>query len=226
MPTEGGVASDADGNSDRSDPARMPKGPPKSVTNVQPDPPAELAPDLDAAMQSSRLSPAFRDTLAGKEVGGQPYDGYGTTRYDRHGNPAYGRYQMKRDALVEAGMADEDRTWTGKYGVKSAEDFLYNPKAQDMAFEDYLRKLEGSVANAKGRLGQKIAGVKGDITITESGLIAAYHRRGPRAVNNYLDWLDTVDRNSRNNQAGMNDTRREIETRLREFQNVSYKNSR
>jgi hypothetical protein len=67
-----------------------------------------------------------------------------------------------------------------------------------------------------------VSGVKAQITVTESGLLAAAHRQGAGMVKQYLDhqrrhnWTTnpkTFPKNKKNQFLS-------VETRLREFQNV------
>lgn len=186
-----------------------------TVTNRKPSPQPALTPDLEAALEAYDVSPEFTDKIAGIETNGQPNNGWGTTHYNEEGVPAYGRYQMTSGALKDAKLIGDDGGWTGKYGIKSAEDFLDNPKAQEAAFRDFLKENEQRLQK---HIGTNIKGVKADITVDDAALMAALHRAGPTKVGNYFAWLASVGGNSRDNYAKMDDWNRKVETRLREFQ--------
>ena len=71
-------------------------------------------------------SPDVRNRLAEAEgTADNPDFGYGEVNR-RSG--ALGRYQMLPDALRAAGMLDAPGNWTGKYGIRSAAQFLASPK--------------------------------------------------------------------------------------------------
>lgn len=173
----------------------------------------------------------FADAIAKRESGGEPNRGWGAVNETkgpdgRVTDRALGRYQMTTSALVDAGYKHPDGTWTGKGGVKSDKDFLSSPDAQNAALGDFTGKLWGQLGDARGKIGGKINGIKGDITITQGGLIAAAHRRGASRVNEYFNWLSKNGGNSKANYQKL-DPRlakqfKQIETRLREFQAVPY----
>ena len=86
------------------------------------------------------------------------------------------------------------------------------------------RAGEQLVSNrAIGRLGQRFRGVRRDITVTPAGIYAAAHRRGAKAVAEYFDWLEKNNFDSRKGIPGnknLEKTFRQIETRLREFEDL------
>jgi hypothetical protein len=105
-----------------------------------------------------------------------------------------GRYQLGAAALVEAGFYNygegEDSTvnkyngtWTDKakaYGIKSEEDFLNNPEAQEAAIREYSKKNWQYIVN--GGYDKNIGKVIHNTKITASGLLATCHLLGPRGV--------------------------------------------
>ena len=130
--------------------------------------------------------------------------------------------------------------WTGKYGVRSAREFLDNHAAQAAAFEYFVNVLDRRLGRrrvtdannqqvrAKDLIGLTVNGVREEFMITESGLAAAMHRQGSGAVSNYLEWLNRNEMNSRGNIERIQGERRKeifrsIETRLREFSTVPLK---
>lgn len=137
-----------------------------------------------------------------------------------------GRYQIKPNTLDGIKWRNPDGTWTekaGEYGVATDADFLNNPKAQEAAAKDMLRQYE---KEAKGeglydRIGQKIEGKKGEIKITEAGIIAATHAEGATGTRRYMEKIEAVDFKSKDLPLTEKEAR--VETRLRIFQGVPYR---
>jgi len=97
-----------------------------------------------------------------------------------------GKYQMGKLALIDAGYKDKDGNWTGKNGVKSKEDFLNSPEAQENSFDEYKRSQWRDIKRRK--LDQYIGKEVGGIEITASGLLAGAHLRGVAGgVKKYLE---------------------------------------
>ena len=117
------------------------------------------------------------------------------------GNPnipryfALGRYQMLSPALTDTGYLDQSGRWTGKNGIRSYRDFLNSPNIQDKAIQEYQGTLERQLTNAGAmkHVGQKIEGIKADITVTRAALLAAAHRQGAGKVGDYLKHLNSHD---------------------------------
>ena len=138
---------------------------------------------------------------------------------------------MTVGALKEGGMMDKDGRWTGKYGVRSAEDFLKDRTAQEKALSDYFDKL-GAQLEAKvgepeekspmGRIGQKIEGIKAEFEVTHNGLYAAAHRWGAGMLRDYLNFEEKNGWKSDFSKLPEEkaDAFKAIETRLREFQDI------
>jgi hypothetical protein len=163
--------------------------------NRAPLPRAPALPPAD--LPGARVSPfaagpdnqAFRQRIAEAERSHEHGGGY-HLRNERSG--ALGRYQMLGIALQDIGWRDARGGWTGRaaaFGVRSETDFLGNPAAQEAAMGDFLRRVETQL-QANGALrsaGGVVAGVDGrPVAITESGLVAAAHRRGAGAVQRWL----------------------------------------
>ena len=203
--------------------------------DLEPKPPAQPSPDIAETLKGSRLTPVWRDAIGRLETHGRPYNGYGTSLADvnSQGREGYalGRYQMRRDVLIENGLMTQYEEWTGKYGIRSWQDFLNNPQAQEAALVDWSESTDRYIrARHASHLNRQITGIKADIAVTESGLAAAIHKEGPGGVSAYFRWLDRHGWNSRDHQAEMQSLRSPvrdsflaIETRLREFQNIPYK---
>ncbi len=184
-------------------PATLPPSPPKGP----PDP-----------WPASPVSNAFRDALHKRESNVKDY---GAVNGD-----AWGRYQLRGLTRQQIGLQRKDGSFTGKYGVNSRDEFLKNHKAQEQALADSmadnLRQLKSKGATRK--IGQKIAGIRANITITENGLLAAAHRTGPDATNLYLKHLE---RHGWKSDASTFPTKFRgrflaVETRLREFENIAH----
>jgi hypothetical protein len=166
-------------------------------------------------------SGAFLDTIAEAE---HNTDGYSEVNPGK----AWGRYQMTRDALIDAGIhVSKDKMWTGplarQMGIKGEQDFLYNPLAQEKAIQVYLERTERALRKkgATAHIGRTFKGIKAKITVTQSGLLAAAHRRGAGNVALYLDHLKRHNWISDRNtfpEGELEEIFLNVETRLRLFQ--------
>ena len=175
----------------------------------------------------------WQDYLGGIETRGKPYDGWGTTKIASDGQEMLGRFQMGHKALKDAGMIDNSDHWIGKYGVHSKNDFLNNPEAQRAALDDFALAAERELRNYGvmhyADQATTIHGVKADITVTTSGLVAAAHRIGAKTVKAYFDWLGQNGWNLHDNIENISNPHvkehfKWVETRLRLFQNIPYRN--
>jgi hypothetical protein len=134
---------------------------------------------------------------------------------------ALGRYQMVPVALQAIRWKDSQGSWTGtanQAGIRTDADFLANPGAQESAFTQYLanneREMEGY--GLFRFVGQTVRGaVNPALPITESGLAAAAHRAGARAVADYF-----ARRAANASPQGLDLA---VETRLRVFGATSYR---
>lgn len=127
----------------------------------------------------------FLNALGARESGGN-YKAYNKYGYA-------GKYQMGEAALIDAGYYkkpngkynnDWSGCFTGKDGVRSIEDFLNNPEAQENAQIIFKKKQWGylKAVGADKYSGQIINGYK----ITPSGLLAGAHLKGAGSVIQYL----------------------------------------
>ena len=104
-----------------------------------------------------------------------------------------GKYQMGEAALIDAGYYRKpsrryNNVWSGEFlgkdGVKSIQDFLNSPKAQESA-QMIFKKKQWSYLKAVGAhnyIGLFING----FVITPSGLLAGAHLKGAGSVIQYL----------------------------------------
>ena len=104
-----------------------------------------------------------------------------------------GKYQMGEMALIDAGYyvkpgGKYNNDWSGRFtakdGVKSIQDFLNNPVAQENAQIIFKKKQWGylKAVGADKYLGKIINGY----VITPSGLLAGAHLKGAGSVIKYL----------------------------------------
>src|SRR5512144_1550532 len=161
-------------------------------------PPGGGATDLGDRAWERHSNAEFRDAIAKAERSAE-HRNHGYRQYNDAGGGrgAFGRYQLRRGVLVDAGWMDNLGRWTGKaasHGVKNDVDFLDHPEAQEAAMTDALRVYDRQ-ARALGvdrYVGQVITGLNGSqIRITRAGIIAAGHRAGVPAVSAYLRWKTT-----------------------------------
>lgn len=169
-------------------------------------------------------NPEFRQAIAEAER---------STEHKNHGyqqhNPsgALGRYQMTDVALKAAGMKTPDGRWTGKYGIRSDQDFLADPEAQERALSDYLSDNDRQLLQngSKSFIGRSIAGMEANFIITEAGLAGAAHRHGAPTVRQYLAHQQRT--GWRSDFSTLTEERRktfkQVETRLRTFRNKPYR---
>lgn len=127
----------------------------------------------------------FLNDLGARESGGN------YKAFNRHGYA--GKYQMGEAALIDAGYYRKhsriyNNDWSGEFlgkdGVKSIQDFLNNPKAQENA-QIIFKKKQWSYLKAVGAhnyIGLFING----FVITPSGLLAGAHLKGAGSVIQYL----------------------------------------
>lgn len=174
--------------------------------------------------QTLGISKSFRDHLHERESKGS--GGYKAKNVDASGKSALGRYQMRNPALQDAGMVDANGKWTGKFGVKSEEDFLNNPEAQEKAFGVFMEKMESYVkkTGAFKSIGVEIKGLKANFKISKAGLMSAAHRQGQVNVAKYLEfqkangWKSDFSKLSPREQGEF----KSIETALRTYEHIPY----
>ncbi|MGE0259860.1 MAG: hypothetical protein AB7H71_14740 [Alphaproteobacteria bacterium] len=163
----------------------------------------------------------FRNQLAIAENSAhKPNFGYGDVNPD---SDALGPYQMTLDGLKAAGMKGQNGHWTGKYGIHSREQFLADPEAQEKALTDLLNETQRQLRafGAMGYIGSTVAGLRARFTITGAGLLAAAHREGAEATRRYL--MKLRDSGFSSSRARLTIAQRRIETRLRTFAEVPYR---
>ncbi len=186
-----------------------------------------------AAKQSTKQAPPLADPLPQSPVAwtyrNEIAKAEQSTGYqDENPSGAWGRYQLTPIARQDIGLERRDGSLTGKYGVNTKKEFLNDPVAQEKAFADVMKRNEQQLRakknNAVQYLGQQVDGVKAKFKISLSGLLAAAHREGARAVRQYLDhqkankWVS----NPKTFPSGPK-IFKSIETRLRVFENISHK---
>jgi len=116
-----------------------------------------------------------------------------SSRFDKVNKFGYlGKYQFGEEALIGLGYYKKDGSakndwrgeWTGKYGILSKQDFINNPLVQEIAIRE-LTVSNWKIAKAHKLdkfLGKKIHGTY----ITQEGILAAMHLKGPRSVNSFI----------------------------------------
>jgi hypothetical protein len=178
-------------------------------------------------------TPEYRDLIVAKEANGiaSPLEAFNRTR---DGTEVLGKYQMNRNALVDAGFKNADGSWKegNALGINSDEEFLRGPRAkaaQDAAFEAVSRRNEQQIKSMglDKKIGSKIDGIKAGIEVTETGLAAAAHRGGVGSVKEYFVRLEKHGWDSKKAVDALSGDEKRmylaVETRLREFSNVGYR---
>lgn len=116
-----------------------------------------------------------------------------------------GRYQFGETALADAqfynmpAKKEKLNSWNGSFtelakecGVKTIQDFLKNPQAQDIAFKKYKQRQLKAIKSYD--LEKYIGMYLKDCVVTESGLLAGAHLKGPKNVKRFLErGIDSTD---------------------------------
>jgi hypothetical protein len=104
-----------------------------------------------------------------------------------------GAYQFGEAALTDLGFVRFDGDaydnnysggWTGKYGIKSAKQFLNSERAQDKAMEEWLDVMWGYIKlhDIDRYAWREVGGEQ----LTPSGMLAAAHLLGAEALGEYV----------------------------------------
>lgn len=114
--------------------------------------------------------------------------------------------------------------WTGKYGVNSWRDFINNPQAQEAALKDLAQKIETNYLRKHlPNMGKTITSAEGEITITPSGFIGACHQAGTTRMNEYFRWAESHNWDTRGKPMPPNRGFKEIERRMKGFENIPHR---
>ena len=182
---------------------------------------------------SSRLSPEYRSLLASLEADQRGYGTYRPKKYGESGIGAWGRYQFRAGALIDAGVipfinfktaSEEEQEHARNYLERN---FLNNPAKQEEALAKFTDRNLTALRTFRPRrrkdIGTQIRASDGtSFTITEAGLAAAAHYAGRAGVLKYLrhvaerGWTSDRDHIS----AADRGTFAEVERRLRLFEGV------
>lgn len=176
----------------------------------------------------------WREQIAAEETRRSTGDfGYGAR--NSGGSSALGRYQLLRDPLIDAGWRDpETGNWTQRAreaGVRNDAEFLANPAAQEAALTDVMRRNEAQLRSngSYNFVGRQLPGLRGgdSIIISESGLNAAAHREGARAVRRYLEHRSlNLPQPAPVEGRGSLSSFNQVEHRLRAFAGIGYQSVR
>lgn len=111
-----------------------------------------------------------------------------------------GLYQMGTDALIDAGYIDrkDRKTWTGKYGIHSREDFLNDRQVQEIAIREYHEIVWRYLAPVHKYEGETIAG----ITLSKAGMISAAHLIGHKEFKKFINSGGQLDKRDKNEVPG------------------------
>ena len=116
-------------------------------------------------------------------------------KYDAINQFGYlGKYQMGESALADAGyyignspsnLQEWKGEFLGKGNVKSKEDFLNNPQAQENAVREFMKKQWQYLKNNGST--KYVGSTINNIEITPAGLLAGAHLKGAGGVIEYLN---------------------------------------
>jgi hypothetical protein len=150
----------------------------------------QAAPEVQQAAQEISQGSEFanyNDVLGQRESGGE---------YNIENQIGFiGKYQWGSPALQDLGMVksgignsnkklNDDGNWTGKFGIKSKEDFLSNPEAQEKVMVEWNKMLDRRI-DQRG-MDKFVGKTMNGVFITREGLRAATHLLGTGAVNQML----------------------------------------
>lgn len=100
-------------------------------------------------------------------------------------------YYIKQNKDGQPPRYNNDWTgiWTGKYGIKSLQDFKDNPAIQGFAIREYHTKIWKYLENVQGHENQEIKG----IILTKSGMISAAHLVGHSGLKKFIKSNGEID---------------------------------
>jgi hypothetical protein len=152
--------------------------------------PSAVNPYFDARVTRVQTTPkdysAFFAALRHKESRGN-YQAVNTLNF-------LGAYQFGEAALIDLGYVRRDRDiydnnygggFTGKHGIRSAQEFLRNPQVQDIAAEEWMQVMWRYI-EAEGLHRYAWREVGGQ-TLSPSGMLAATHLLGSGALKNFVE---------------------------------------
>ena len=168
------------------------------------------------------FSEDMRNRLGSLESNGN----YSAYTPENGGIGALGKYQIRAGGLIDTKYLDKNYNWLGKNNINSQDDFFNNHDQQEQILDEYMKSNYGQLKNkgALGYIGSSVQGLVNNFNITDTGLLAASHREGAGAVNQYLNHLEKNPTGQyymnydRITQPDMDKRFRRIETRLRIFE--------
>lgn len=176
--------------------------------------------------QANDLPYIFSDDMRNRLGNLESSGNYSAHSSGNGGIGALGKYQMRAGGLIDTNYLDQNYQWLGKNGLQSQDDFLNNPDKQEQVLDDYMKSNYGQLKNkgALNYIGFPVRGIVDNFNITDTVLLAASHREGSGAVNQYLNHLEK-DQNGQYymnydniTNPRMNEMFKRIETRLRTFE--------
>ena len=135
------------------------------------------------------MSPEFADKIAYLESRGNCRNNINDYGCVNNADSAFGRYQMQKPALIDAGYMDKNRKFIPETGIKNMQDFLNSPLAQEQAMCNYLDRIDQYNKNWNNYkyLGKNIQVGNLTIPITKDMMLAGTHREGARKLNEWLN---------------------------------------
>ena len=135
---------------------------------------------------------------------------------------AWGKYQMRANALIDTGYMDKNKKFTGKDGIRNIDDFYNHPEIQEKAIRELMDIFLYRLRNYVHYDSTPIAGKVENFNVTVRGMLMAAHRAGQERVKKYLTMLEK-DKNGRYYFPYDKVSNKEkekfewVETRLRQF---------
>ncbi|MBQ8482519.1 MAG: hypothetical protein IJ532_08315 [Alphaproteobacteria bacterium] len=135
------------------------------------------------------MNAEFADKIAYAESRGGCRDNINDYGCVNSSETAFGRYQMQKPALIDAGYMNRKGKFLPKTGIKNMQEFLNNPEAQEQATCNYLDRIDMYNKNWNNYkyLGDNIQVGELNIPITKDMMLAGTHREGARKLNEWLN---------------------------------------
>lgn len=162
------------------------------------------------------MRPEFADKIASAESKSGCINNENDYKCVNKNATAYGRYQMQKNALIDAGVLDKSSFPINSRDLReldSVQNFLNSPQTQEQALCNFLVKADKYNQNWNNYkfLGKNVQVGALNIPLTKEILLAGTHREGAKNLNNWLNdvavengklvrapYFDTLDHRKRN----------------------------
>ena len=154
-----------------------PEKQPEKVSDSSTSPVTPYRPGLTDTSEKNSYE-KFLDKLANHES-------LGRRGYHADNGSYWGKYQLGKAALIDAGYIRKNGAWAGIKGVHNKEDFKHNPEAQEDAIRQYHEKVWSYIKAA--HLNKHSGDVINDVELTKLGMLAGAHLVGVGGLKEYIN---------------------------------------